>query len=130
MSWGLAQEFGLLDCCVADAVMDNAFPVTVIRSFPSAQVKGRVSLPIERKFTTQLSVQPMSNKELQMLPEGMRNQNRVKAYGVEELKTVETSECRIPDRFVYKGITYQIDKVGDWSDLGGYYYYEAVRANK
>lgn len=132
MSGGVAKEFGMLDCCLGDSVSDASCQVTVIRSFSSAKIKGRVSPPIERRFTTDLSVQPMRihNRELMMLPEGMRNQERVKAYGVEELKTVETSECRIPDRFIYDGKTYQVEKVGNWQPIGGYYYYEALRVDR
>lgn len=127
---GLAQEFGVLSGDLCDAVLDFAVPVTIIRSFPSAVVKGRANPPIEQKFTTQLSVQPMTMKELRMLPEGMRNQGRVKAYGCDELKTVATSECRIPDRFLHRGVEYQIDKVDDWVDAGNYYKFEAVRVTR
>lgn len=126
---GLAQEFGVLGG-VGDAVLDCAVPVTVIRSLPSASIKGRVQAPVEKRFAADLSVQPLSSRELQLLPEGMRTQERVKAYGVVELKTAKTSECKIPDRFVYKGAEWQIDKVGDWSDVGCYYRYEAVRLSR
>ncbi len=127
---GMAQEMGVLAGDLSEAVLDCATPVVVIRAYPSSVVKGRASDPIEREFITDLAVQPLSNKELKMLPEGMRNDNRVKAFGCVELKTVVTSKCRVPDKFEYKGNTYQIDKVADWSDAGGYYRFEAVRVNR
>lgn len=115
---------------LACAILECAVPVTVTRYLKGARVKGRSEAPIPTTFTANLSVQPLNQKELQRLPEGDRAQGRVKAYGVDELKTIGTSECRVADEFEYKGIHYQIDRVDDWEDLGGYYRYEAMRIER
>jgi hypothetical protein len=76
-----------------------------------------------------MTVEPMGRNERQ-LSEGDRTEGRVQAFGTEELKTVDTSECKIADEFEYKGIRYEIALVDDWRIIGGYYRYEAVRKDR
>ena len=117
----------LFDDCIADAGVD----VEIIRFQSSPVVKGRVvQAPIEERFCTRASVQPMNAKELQLLPEGLRNAGATVVYTTCELLTVETSACKTPDRMVYRGVTYQIHSVEDWFDLGGYYRCVAVRMDR
>lgn len=123
---GFAQDIGLLDD-LDTAILDCAQTVEVTRFNAPEVIMGRVQPAGSTTFKTQLSVQPMTAKEMALLPEGMRNQGRVKAYGTVELKTVDTSTCRMPDRFEHNGITYQVDRVEDWTDAGEHYRFEAVR---
>jgi hypothetical protein len=64
---------------------------------------------------------------MQRPPEGSLNTGRAKIYTLLELKTTETSATTIADRVVYKGVTYQVEKVEDWFDLGGFFKVEVVR---
>lgn len=103
-------------------------PIKVSRALPSPVEKGRrTGRPEDFKFEVQASVQPLSDKELQQLPEGMRNQGTVWVFSDCELLTVSTSECRVPDRFECNGVTYQIQSVEDWSQTTGHYRCRATR---
>ncbi len=130
---GLAQAMGIPSANLAEAVLDCAAPVTLLRASPSATqraARGRVNPPVVTSSRISLSVQPMKQSELKLLPEGMRNGGAVKCYGTDELKTVETSACKSPDLFISKGITYQVMSVDDWEDAGGYFKTIATRVNR
>ena len=130
---GLASAMGIPSGNLAEAVLNCAVPVKLIRAFPSATggaALGRVNPPIERSTTIQLSVQPMSARELKMLPEGMRNDGTVKCYGPDELITAKSSTCQIPDKFEYRNVLYQVASVHDWKDLGGYFKTIATRVDR
>ena len=128
-SGGLAAAFGALSGDLSEAVEDCGCPRVIERARPSAMRKGRVAAPLVERFEVVMSVQPMTDRELQMLPEGMRSRERVKGYACAELKTVDTSDCSVPDRFFWNGAYYQVEKVGAWKELGNFYRYEAVRAS-
>lgn len=115
---------------LSDAILECSVPITVVRQDATQVEKGRVVETTDRNFEIMASVQPMNQKELRSLPEGQRNEGRVKLYTRCELRTVTTSECKRPDRFSYRGVSYEIAKVDDWFDLGGYYRCEAARLDR
>lgn len=121
------MTIGPFDDCIADAGVD----VTVTRYEAPTVDKGRVVAPAaESTFCIRASIQPVTPKDLQLLPEGMRNLGAMAVYTTCELFTVEQVAGKIPDRLTYKGIDYQIHSVEDWYDLGGYYRCIAVRMNR
>lgn len=83
----------------------------------------------KRDFPIRASFQPVSQKDLQLLPEGMRNQGTVKIYTETELLTVDTSECGSPDRLCHEGVNYQVQSVDSWKDVGNYFRVIAVRVD-
>lgn len=102
--------------------------IEVTRFLSAPVLKGRLQgTPIESKFVVRMSVQPMNQSELQRLPEGLRTQGSVKCYTSTELKTVVTSDCDIPDRFDYQGVTYQVQSIENWSNVANYFKIIAVR---
>ena len=118
---------GFFDDCIADAGVD----VEVTRFLASPVVKGRVvDAPLKKQFCIRASIQPVQAKELQLLPEGMRNAGAMAVYATCELLTVQTSACQTPDRLKYKGVEYQVHSVEDWYDLGGYYRCIAARMDR
>lgn len=118
---------GPFDDCIADAGVD----IEVTRFLSSPVVKGRVvEAPLQKRFCIKASVQPLNAKELQLLPEGMRNSGAKAVYSTCELFTVQTSEFKTPDRLHYRGVEYQVHSVEDWFDLGGYYRCVAVRVDR
>lgn len=119
------MDFGALCGDLCEAVDECAVPVTVIRSYPGAVVKGRAQPKTVERFHASLSVQPMTGRELQQVPEGERAEERVKAFSCTELHTTKTSECRTADQFLWKGRTYRIVRSECW-EAGGFYRYEAV----
>lgn len=121
------MTYGPFDDCIEDASVD----IEVTRYLAQTVDKGRVvDDPEEKVFCTRASVQPASPKDLQLLPEGMRNMATMVVYTTCELYTVRTSDSKIPDRFEYRGVSYQVHSVDDWYDLGGYYRCIAVRMDR
>lgn len=126
----LATEFGLLEDDATDCIDMIATEVEVTRFLASTRVKGRSDAPPETTIAVSMSIQPLSQKEIRDLPEGQRNQGRVKAYGSVELQTVDMSEGKIPDRFEHEGVTYQVESVDSWEEQAGYFKHIAVRMNR
>ncbi len=103
--------------------------VTRFRAVPVS--RGRVVGKLdESRFVIEASVQPLTQKELQLLPEGARTQGRVKIYTQTELLTAEVSECKMPDRIRYRGVEYLVKEVDDWVDAGGYFKAIGVRTER
>lgn len=116
---------------LADCVAGVGDEVKIIRALPSAVEKGRrVGRPEERRFVATLSVQPVTQKQLQQLPEGMRNSGTVRVFSDTELLTVSASECRVADRFILDDTTYQIQLVEDWNKTAGYFACFATRVGQ
>ncbi|MEX6120111.1 hypothetical protein AB6G31_21195 [Providencia hangzhouensis] len=69
-------------------------------------------------YTLSCIVQPASNDELQLLPEGIRYNPVIRLMSQEPVKGL--------DLFLWKGYRYQIIQLSNWSDYG-YYDTFAVR---
>jgi len=113
---------------LADVIDEVSETVTVTRALASELVKGRAKAPpADRVFKIRGSFQPMPTKELQLLPEGMRVSGAAKFFTDYELRTVDTSECKVPDRIAHQGVTWQVHRVDNWGELGNYYRVVLVR---
>jgi len=113
------------------AIDEVAVTVEVTRFLGTSVVKGRAAEPpVEKRIKIRASVQPTGEKDLKLLPEGMRNQDTIKLFTDTELFTVRRSECRTPDRLSYRGNVYQVELVDDWKDLGDYFRVIAVRVTR
>lgn len=113
---------------LGDCVLLFGEEVEIIRALPSPIEKGRrTGRPEEERFTSTLSVQPVTQSEVEKLPEGLRLSGTVRVFSTCELKTVQTSECRVADRFEFEGVTYQIEVVEDWNKSAAYYSCYATR---
>lgn len=96
--------------------------ITVVRSVPTEFDGPRATRrETETTFKIVASFQPMSQRQLDRLPEGMRNKGACEVFSPVEIHTVETSENRVPDRLIVNGISYQVDLVDDWSTIAGYW---------
>ena len=105
--------------------------VEVIRFLPPPVEDGRVvGEPEEDRFPATGSLQTMSQRDILALPEGLRNQGAVKFYTQCELRTVELSECDLPDQFVADGITYEVKTIDDWMQAGDYFKVIATRVDR
>lgn len=122
----MTGSFGL-----ADVIDEVAVTVDVVRTLPAPVSKGRVATaPVEKRFKISASVQPLKTKDLQLLPEGMRNAGAVKIFTHMELFSGNQAEGRLPDRIEYRGATYQVQIVDDWRDVGDYYRVIATRVTR
>jgi hypothetical protein len=95
-------------------------------------VKGRVQAPVvDSTFEICGSIQPMTPKDLQLLPEGSRVEGLKKLYTDAELKTLEDpGGSDMPDRIEYRDVVYKVDRTSDWHDHGCYHKYVLVRIDR
>lgn len=66
------------------------------------------------------SVQPLTGRELQRLPEGLRTRELLSVFTVDAL-LVEAPGVR-PDIITIRGETWQVEKVERFAELGDYYH--------
>jgi hypothetical protein len=100
-------------------------------------ILGRVTMPVTRfdagawgadgewtdgapvaGLTITASVQPITPELMEDLPAGNRTSARFVMYaaaGQLQLITVDIGEQRRPDRILYRGRSYNLQSIGDWS---------------
>jgi hypothetical protein len=116
---------------LAGAVSEFAIWMDVFRFAAPTIVAGRVQeSPKEKRIRVHGSLQPLTGKELQLLPEGMRNQGVMVLFTKTKLLTVSTSECKLPDEVRHGGVCYEVTQVDDWGALGNYYRVLLTRRNR
>lgn len=116
---------------LVDSIGMFATPVDIIREKEgSYNSKGRYvpGATTETCFAN-ISIQPLSARERLQLPEAIRTKELVLVYSKDELRTDRPGDGLKADRFVYKGNTYVVNTVEDWSDHGGFYKVIAEKAN-
>jgi len=62
-------------------------------------------------FDVEISLQPLSGKELLQLPEGQRTKQTIKGYTETQLLTARESESKKADEFDYEGVTFEVHVV-------------------
>lgn len=77
-------------------------PYTLRRYSPQTVVDGYAVKSHEDK-TVMLDVQFLSQKELQLLPEGKRSEARIKSYGSDVIRTADVKTGTPADRLFYQG---------------------------
>ena len=96
-------------------------------------IEGRYRRPTgaDTEFPATGSVQVMTPRELQILPEGTRALAKRKLYTECELKTgsIETNG-KEPDHVVFNGTEYEVQSVADWSQQAGYFKYLLMKAGQ
>ena len=65
-------------------------------------------------FDAVMSIQPLSGKELLLLPEGERTRRYVKGYTATELKTASHAESRMADRVADGDVEYEVQNIETW----------------
>jgi hypothetical protein len=95
--------------------------VSVIKGSAGTYTKGRFTAGATTTVTQTVSIQPMSGKERQLLPEDIRTKNTVKIYSREQLKTTDVAGKVSADKVVYKGVTYEVAVSEDWQEHGEFY---------
>lgn len=105
---------------VVDAILMESESLTVTRHAPGTRTLGIVTPGASSTFEAHLSIQPLRAREARQLPEGSRQRGSVVCYGVEELIATEPPNVQ-GDTFGWKGRTYEVVDVEDWTSQGGYY---------
>lgn len=96
--------------------------LTITRTESSSLLLGRKVVGAQSTFNIRCSVQPMSDKELMMLPEGERTQSKFTLWTDTLLKVIDD-----PDECVYEGTEYVIQAVTDWAGTTDYGSYRLVK---
>ena len=110
---------------LSDVIEDEAVSLTITRSSAPAMSNGRAGVVTTSSFTITACVQPAPTRELLLFPEGIRNRGMVKLFSAIELK-----DLPLPDQFDYLGAVWDVVKVDDWMDVGGYYRCFAARVSE
>lgn len=102
---------------VSDILADPDFidPLILIHRKPTVDTYGENKL-IEQGFPTYGSVQPVSGKTLQRLPEALRVAN-VQSFWIKG-QIVSDGSCAYPDIIVFRGQRYAVQVVFDWTHWG------------
>lgn len=101
--------------------------VTLTR-YPSATVgtDGRAVLGTATTSTIRASMQPPSDRQLQRLPEGLRQMVTLMAYTETALRTTDQVTELPGDRITYRGETYEVGDVKQWPSAGPLPHYESA----
>lgn len=90
-------------------------PVTVQSSVPGSYVDGIWVQPARTNFTITASVQPMTPKEVLLLPEGDRQKETMKLYSTYRFKTQKDGTMETSDYVVIDGRTYMVIACTDFA---------------
>ena len=97
---------------------DTAEIITVIRTESGSYVDGIYQKGSQTTFKALASVQPSSPEEIQFLPEGERQKQIRSFYCNKAVRTTDDRKAVIADVILYKGDSFKIVQLGDWSPYG------------
>lgn len=97
----------------------------VTRRTPQARVNGVAQSPLDTKINIVANIQPASGRDLQRLPEGMRQSETIVIFCETELHVVKSG--RLPDLIAYNGKSYEVSSVEPWADSGNFHECLAVK---
>jgi len=102
-------------------------PVTLRRTAAGSRgADGRFVPGAATDTTLQASVQPMSGRDIERLPEGLRSRASLKLFAETELRLAEASGVYPCDRIVYDGEVYEVGAAQKWGATSPIPHYEAV----
>uniref|UniRef100_A0A6H1ZNW1 Head-tail joining protein n=1 Tax=viral metagenome TaxID=1070528 RepID=A0A6H1ZNW1_9ZZZZ len=87
---------------------------------------GRGALAGGTATTIMASMQPPTDRQLQRLPEGLRQRVTLMAYTEDALRTTDHMTALPGDRITYRGETYEVGDVKHWPTAGPLPHYEAA----
>lgn len=93
---------------------------TVTRTVAGSYAGGLYTPGSTSSFSIEASVQPVTGRDLKVLPEGHHSEEMVKIFTKTELKT--RSPGFDPDKVAIGGETYEVKNVQAWTAFGGKHY--------
>ncbi len=96
----------------------------VLRAGQGVYLKGRYTAGAETEISMPLSIQPLTGRQQELLPENVRTRRSMLVFAGEELRTASPDGQTIADVVLYKDRRFEVFNVKDWSDFGGFW--EAV----
>lgn len=101
---------------------------TVRRAPPATFVSGRRAIGSSYEIQVVASVQPLTGRELMRLPEGERTRERMVVFTADALHT--QSDDHAGDEIIIDGDVWEVERVENWSTLGGYWRSFVVRRER
>ena len=102
---------------------------TVIRREPGEYIQGRYQQPEPRRFEARGSIQPSTDDEIALLPEGTRSDGAVTIWTSCDLK-IGSMRDQEPDHVEFKGVEYEVRAEADWFHHGDFRRYVAGKAGQ
>ena len=84
----------------------------------SVGTDGRTTRGALTATTIYASVQPVTGRQLERLPEGLRQSVKLMAYTETELRTADQLTQTAADELIYGGETYQVADAKRWDTAG------------
>jgi len=82
---------------------------------------GRRVAGVTTSFSITASVQPASGRQMDRLPEGLREREGMTLWTPTELRTAQVSEGIEADLVSIDGSTFEVVAIDRWAALGNYY---------
>ncbi len=104
--------------------------ITLHRRAVGTRSEGRYTPGAAVDSIIYASVQPLSGRELERLPEGERQKHSVKVYTETELRTSDQAADTLADLLVINSGTFKVLRVDRWSAVIPHYEAYAVREDE
>jgi hypothetical protein len=105
---------------VIEALGTDTYVVTRSTSAQGDDGHGRVAAGAITTLPIVASIQPASGRVLERLPEGERSGDFIRVWTATPLQTTDATTGLAGDTLVYKGKSYQVEQVNDWSESGNF----------
>lgn len=106
---------------VLGAILPEADTYTVSRPSAGTRTDGVYTPGTPSSVSVTMAVEPMTGRQAQYLPEGIRSRQLVRCYATTELKGPDRSTATMGDRFTYLGEVYEVVDLEDRERHGGYW---------
>ncbi len=93
----------------------------VLRTGQGAYVKGRYTPGTPTELSMLMSIQPLTGRQQELLPENVRTRRSMLVFADEELRTASPDGQTVADVVLYKDRRFEVFNVKDWSDFGGFW---------
>ena len=112
-----------------DAIAPFAKTRTVTRTSGAYDTHGRWAAGPSQILSVKMAVQPATQRQMQVLPESVRNRDGLLIHSIQELQIVDSTTGTTGDLLSYNGRNYRVMAIGTW-DAGtlDHFQYLAVLA--
>ena len=106
-------------------------PITVRRATDATEFTNGLAdvVEVDTFSLSGINVQPLTGRERELLPEGIRDKGLIKLYTQCPLLSVDVEGKVKADRLDYRDQEYVVQTVEDWCPNGGYYKVLAIKVN-
>ena len=115
----MSNPFGDIGSVVV-AELGGAAAVTLRRFAAPTYVNGMAVATAPTVSSLDAAVQPSTRREVMKLPEGERTKEAISIFTVEVLQESDVSTGAKSDQVVWKGRTYEVQIVEDWTIQAAY----------